>query len=226
MTRVSGAEWYPGPVAGKTGYSDGRRNSIAGIIAHSTEGSKQGLLNSSQSPTGWSWHISNMKDGSLYQHYELEAVCYHAGNLVANEALIGIENEGFVGEPLTEAQVYNLWRVMHEIAAIPQAYQLVRGVTAFEHNEVWNWATPNAGPTACPSNRIPWARILQDGDPTMAGLLPINTNIAPAGYDVGATRIKQLAAYEDEGELWALTAGSLSDAIAAFTRGYKRIRPS
>jgi hypothetical protein len=23
----------------------------------------------------------------------------------------------------------------------------------WQHNEVWNWATPNAGPTACPSGR-------------------------------------------------------------------------
>lgn len=157
--KYPGAIWYPGP-APKRGYGGVLTGSKTGIVLHSAEGPwsamQQVLLTG---PT--SWHFSVLKSGDVYQHYDWNTVCYHAGNRLANELLIGIEHEGKAGEPLTEPQLAAskalVSYLLKEIGVLP-----VRGQTLHEHNEVWNWAEPNVGPTSCPSNRIPWAAYMEE----------------------------------------------------------------
>lgn len=153
--RYAQAVWRPG-AAGKV-YPD--QNRVEGIVCHSAEGSIDGLLRRVADPAAQvSWHFSVAKDGTVYQHYETEASCWHGGNKRANTTLIGIEHEGVAGEPLTEAQTAASVALCRWIAAIPVAWSMERRKTLWEHNEVVLWEQPNAGPTQCPSGRIPWER--------------------------------------------------------------------
>jgi N-acetyl-anhydromuramyl-L-alanine amidase AmpD len=98
-----------------------------------------------------SWHFSNPKGGPLLQHYETEAITWHAG-YEANCAYVGIEHEGKAGEPLTEVQLANdiaLLRWLSQAEAWPS---FTRHVTLWEHNEFMA--------TSCPSGRIPWDRLI------------------------------------------------------------------
>jgi N-acetyl-anhydromuramyl-L-alanine amidase AmpD len=105
-----------------------------------------------------SWHFSNPKSGPLLQHYETELPTWHAG-YEANCAYIGIEHEGKAGEPLTEVQIANDVGLLRWLAQQEGWPGFTRHVTLWEHNEF--------SPTACPSGRIPWARIIADLEDTM-----------------------------------------------------------
>jgi hypothetical protein len=159
----------PGP-AGKV-WPD--RNAQVGVILHSMEGSLAGaytvLDDVSLTPTGAyaaaSWHFSVCKDGTVYQHYPIEASPFHAGNHDANRKLIGIEHEGGppgnLGEELTEVQFQASYALCvwlgqqggfepsHDRPGLPR--------TLFEHNE---WTQ-----TACPNGRIPWYRYVPVAPP-------------------------------------------------------------
>ena len=168
MLRYPNAVWLAGPLA-KRGYPGrGVSHLKTGIVLHSAEG-PAGVLLDLIANGPLSWHFSVMKDGVVYQHYDYDDVCWHAGNRKANEELIGCEHEGKAGEPLTPAQLaasvlLTRW-LLSELALEP-----LRGATLHEHNEVVGWITPNAGPTQCPSGRIPWERYTQEDDMTLAEL--------------------------------------------------------
>jgi N-acetyl-anhydromuramyl-L-alanine amidase AmpD len=132
------------------------------------EGALEGALRRLDTPydpeneyTKASWHFSNPKSGLLLQHYETEAASWHAGPR-ANPYYIGIEHEGKVGEPLTEVQIANDVALLRWLAEEEKWPGFVRGITLWEHNEFMA--------TACPSGRIPWARIIAEleGDMTEA----------------------------------------------------------
>jgi len=85
------ATWTPGP-AGKQGYAGTNVRTGEGAVLHSMEGSLEAALGELNRPERQaSWHFSNPKAGPLLQHYETEAVAWHAGG-AANRLYIGIEH--------------------------------------------------------------------------------------------------------------------------------------
>ena len=144
MTWVSWAIKYPGP--------EGKQYPVAnrqlGFVCHSAEAGLASLLATlSKADRQASWHFSLSKSGVLYQHYPLTASCWASGSFEANTRYVAMEAEGFAGEPLTEAQAATAVKLWMELGYTE------RGVSLWEHNEVATRWSPNAGPTACPSNR-------------------------------------------------------------------------
>lgn len=145
-------------------------NRKEGVVAHSLEGS--GLAGMSQlvGTVQVSWHFTVLKDGSVWQHYPLEASCWHAGSRAQNVRLIGIEHEGKAGEPLTEPQAQASVSLVRWLAA-ECGWPLERHTRLLEHNEVYA--------TACPSGRIPWERYVPENDPNHED-----------GFDTGLVRLR------------------------------------
>lgn len=106
-------------------------------------------------------------DGTVKQHYPFTASCWASGSRYPNTHFIAFENEGGfrpVDEPLTEAQVASNVRIIRELAAWRgwggfrrPSHALDTAANLYEHRECVRWGS---APTACPSGRIPWARIL------------------------------------------------------------------
>ena len=114
-----------------------------------------------------SWPFSNMADGNFIQHYPIWSSCWTSGNRAANTSLIACESEGRAGTPLNTVQVQNLLRAMKDVDEAIGLPPVREGAnkTLWEHKEVWNWSTPNAGPTSCPSDRYqPLYEALLKGD--------------------------------------------------------------
>ena len=182
------AIWLRGP-AGKTGY-EGVPSYLPkrGEVKHSMAGNFSSAMQILNSDTPVSWHFSIVKnDGTIYQHYELSANCWHAGDsdidggIRANIDLVGVEHEGGgpgnESEALTDAQIeatVALTRWMMDQYGLRDAVRYPAQSEGnywrlAEHNEVSN------NPTACPSGRIPWAeiqRLLAPVEPTPAPGLP------------------------------------------------------
>ena len=143
-------------------------NPVRGIVMHSAEGYASVLLDPS-SQYGYngnhSWHLSNLMDGRLFQHYPLTARCWHGTAL--NQEYVGVENEGDAPKEasLNDAQVANARRFIPEIAEWKgwnprrPAYEGDTSHSLWEHNETV-WLGGDA--TACPSGRIPWDKILEE----------------------------------------------------------------
>ena len=153
----------PGPLA----HTNAGTNPVNGIFMHSAEGYGYILLDPA-SEYGYngnhSWHLTNLFDGTLYQHYPLTARCWHA--TAANNEYIGVENEGDypTEASLTDAQVATAVRFIGEIAAW-KGWEPRRPsgptdllATLYEHREVMRFG---GSATACPSGRIPWQTILE-----------------------------------------------------------------
>ena len=170
--------WMPGAIIvpghpDKIGYQRlgfGSRGPKRGDVKHSAEGWWTYLKFLIQTRLAIkSWHFSVLTDGTRYQHYPIDAHCWHAGDtdddddVRANIELIGIEHEGLVGQPLTAEQTQataEISRFCAEYFERSAAYarfpvQPSDGWTLVEHTEVSNAFT------ACPSDRIPWDDILE-----------------------------------------------------------------
>lgn len=116
-----------------------------------------------------SWHFTVLTDGTKWQHYPINAHCWHAGDtdddddVRANIELVGIEHEGLAGTPLNAEQTQATTEITEFCADYferANAYarfpvQPSDGWTLVEHTEVSNTFT------ACPSGRIPWDDILE-----------------------------------------------------------------
>lgn len=102
-----------------------------------------------------SWTFFLRKGAGLVQYYPVTASTWASGNAAANTSLWAVEAEGVAGEPLTDGQAATLLRLLDEWEAHTgrRATRDEPGRTLWEHREVWDWASPNAGPTACPSGR-------------------------------------------------------------------------
>lgn len=152
------AIWYPeaalipGP-AWKQNYFDCSARIGNGAVVHSMEGRWQAALARLDSSEQASWHFSLTYEGALMQHYPLEAVCWHAGGY-ANRRWFGIECEGRAGEPLTDAQVVALVKLL-KWAAKERSWSgfVLKKDTGTLHEHNWYMAT------ACPSGRIPWTMV-------------------------------------------------------------------
>ena len=157
-------EWFPGVISepgpvDKTGYPNLNVRRGKGVVCHSAEGSLESALAVLAGPRRASWHFTVAKDGRVFQHYPLSTVTWHGG-FDANEDYVGIESEGVAGEALTVDQFWSLVRLLDWIRDQESWPIVERHVTLFEHNEFM--------PTACPSGRIPWDRII----PEMRALAP------------------------------------------------------
>lgn len=149
------AIYVPGAPS-KVGYGDGKANAVRGVICHSEEGFDNYGREEVQDPAiALSWHFTVRQDGVVEQHYALNAVCWHGGNEPINESFVGVEHEGVTGQPLTAPQLAASVALVRWIAE-QGGWAPQRHVTLFEHNEVVQAYSPNAGPTSCPNGRIPW----------------------------------------------------------------------
>ena len=158
MTRYPNARWYPGDVSKHYDVD----NACRGIVYHSMEGYiGYALLEVADPNIKLSWPFSVCKDGTVYQHYELETSCLCNGNYYANTNYIGIEHEGVKGEPLTDAQLAASIKLTQWISKV-KGFPLVVGNTLLEHNQVVLMEYPNAGYTTCPNSRIPFNKYIED----------------------------------------------------------------
>ncbi len=157
----------------KVGYDElgfGNKGPKRGTVVHSAEGWRTELLRLVKDINRRaSWHFSVLTDGTIWQHYPIDAHCWHAGDtdddggVRANIELVGIEHEGVAGEPLTEYQVemtVEITKFCADFFDRTSAYERypvmpADGWTLVEHNEVSNVAT------ACPSGRIPWEYVME-----------------------------------------------------------------
>lgn len=168
MNRYPGATWRPGP-DWKTW---GQTNAGAGVLLHSMEGYETGAWSVLDGMSQASWHFSVMRDGRVFQHYDLNEGCWHAGGKASNERFIGIEHEGRKGEPLTDAQRGASVALVRWIAA-EKGWVMQRGTTLLEHREA-----PGAA-TTCPNGRIPWEAYMPENDPNRED-----------NFDTGLTRLR------------------------------------
>jgi hypothetical protein len=166
--RYPNATWRPGP-AEKQGYPGAGVRTGKGAVLHSMEGSLAGGLGELDKPERRaSWAFSNPKVGPLLQHYEAEAVTWHGGGIQANTQFIGIEHEGMAGQPLTENQIVNVVGLLRWLAEVEAWPGFVRFLTLWEHRDMTRFGS---APTACPSGRIPWERIIGDLEVPMSKIL-------------------------------------------------------
>lgn len=140
----------PGP-ANKAGYSPPRDNTQQGVILHSAEGYSAGMYSRLNGSDQVSWHFSVYKDGSVAQHYPVNAQCWHA-ETPANYHYIGVESEGVAGEPLTPQQIDALVSLLKWLSLVGDWPGFIRHDTLYEHNEFVH--------TSCPSGRIPWDTLI------------------------------------------------------------------
>jgi N-acetyl-anhydromuramyl-L-alanine amidase AmpD len=161
--------WYPpaGLRPGPSWKQYGQQNSVRGVVCHSMVGPTSAALGELYKPSRQaSWTFSVSKDGTVLQHYPLNASSWHCGSAEWNTKLVGIEHEGGgIGnesEPLTPEQREASVKLVRWIAE-QGGWKPSRSApkTLYEHNEV------SPIPTACPSRRIPWAAyILTTGRPS------------------------------------------------------------
>lgn len=155
--------WYPlaavrpGPAVKKQSGT----NTVKGVVCHSMVGYRGGaysVLDNVVHPRETvAWHFSVMQDGTVEQHYPIDAVLHHAGNAWANNNLIGIEHEGGYSpsnEPLTPSQLKSSVLLVKWIAE-QGGWVPSRMITLYEHNEVSDKVTQ------CPSGRIPWEEYIK-----------------------------------------------------------------
>lgn len=129
-------------------------NKREGLVLHSVEGSLAGAFSVLANPDREaSWHFTCGIDGKLYQHYPLTASCWASGNKTANTSYFALESEGTAAFPINAAQVATIKRLIVELRTTLGIKLTRESTTLREHREVATLWTPNAGATACPSNR-------------------------------------------------------------------------
>lgn len=140
-------------------------NTVDGIVWHSAEGYVGGLHSVLEQPDSErvaAWHFSVLYNGTVEQHYPLDAVLWHAGSDYAHRNLIGVEHEGgFVdkSEPLRPAQLTASVELFHWIAEQGDFTLTREGTkptkTLWEHKEISDTST------LCPSDRPQWDEYLK-----------------------------------------------------------------
>jgi hypothetical protein len=150
----------PGPASRRQPWD----NTLTFIFHHSQEG-VIGSYDVMQDPSrpGIAWHGTIAYDGTLYQHYPVQAGLYHGG-AGANPYGPGFEAEGgiddgdehTIDEPLTEEQKATFKRIHADIAQFTGRVFTRANGGLKEHGEV--------APTACPSHRYDelWKELAED----------------------------------------------------------------
>lgn len=205
------AERVPGP-------SDkvyGVENAAIGYIAHSAVGFYGGwasrLFSNERLPNGdytayaaASAHGWIAYDGGVRQHYPFRASCWTNGSRYPNTHFINFENEGGfrpVDEPLTEPQVAANLRIIRELAAWRAWPSFRRPADAhdtsanlYEHRECVRWGS---APTACPSGRIPWARLLAELSPPALEQPAVGTYAVAPGDTIASVAARFAIGWND-----------------------------
>jgi hypothetical protein len=166
--------WYPSAIKRpgpqqKRGYGGVTMRPCRGTILHDAQGWLTGAferldnldLDAYNHYRAGSWHFTVERDGTIYQHYPLYTdgqmtVCWHAGNLDANERYLGIEHIG-ITEPLTLAQVaadVALLTWADGICGWERPWKMGKGLVLAEH---WMYSS-----TTCPNGRIPWIKLIEE----------------------------------------------------------------
>lgn len=179
------AEPIPGPP--EKVYSE--PNVAMGYVPHSMVGSLQGwysrLFCMDRQADGRftayaaaSVHGSVLRGGHVIQHYPFTASCWASGSRYPNTHFIAFEHESVytAGKPdesipLTEPQLEATIRIIRDLSAWKD--WLPRrpidgadiGANLYEHRECIRFGS---AATACPSGRIPWARIIAALEDTMS----------------------------------------------------------
>lgn len=136
-------------------------NAGLGIVWHSMEGWYDGSLRELMKPERQaSWMFSLKLDGTLVQHYPISASCWANGNFEANTRYWSVELEGTLAMPINPGQMMTAEALIAEWEDW-SGKAAVRPETLLEHREVATRWSPNAGPTACPSERYEplWAAL-------------------------------------------------------------------
>ena len=181
------AERMPGRPATGPGFNAGV-NGVRGLVFHSAEGFATTMLSKTSQwgyySAQYPWHLSNLLDGRLIQHYPFTARCWHGSAF--NDEYVGMENEGrtpdgaTIGPVLNDGQVSNARRV---IASLSQwkgwtpkrpTSSSDKTATLWQHGEVTRFG---GSATQCPSSRIPWPLILSTS-PSEDNMIRVNA-IAP-----------------------------------------------
>lgn len=99
--------------------------SVRAVTVHMTEGTNSvGLGQSRHHDTPGTFNFLTGRAGELWQFYPADVRCSHAAG--ANQAGPGIENEGFTGQALPDAQVQILGRLCHWLSdqyGLPLTYR-------------------------------------------------------------------------------------------------------
>ena len=158
--------YYPASPNNYTAANRPISHEIRGIVIHFAQGSWSSALNWFQNPgAGASTHYTiRSSDGFLGQSVSEKDIAWHAGNWDYNQASIGIEHEGFVGNPawFTEA--------MYDSSAWMSAYLCYKyGIPVdryhiIGHNEVPDPYDPGqfggAGNHTDPGNYWDWGKYM------------------------------------------------------------------
>lgn len=191
-----GAERLPGPSRKTSGESFPK----VGLVIHSMEGSWAGTKRVLMARDGGSWHFSNLKDGTLYQHFPIQVIAWHARG--GNTRYGGMECEGKDGEPLTDRQVDNcvdVTRWMKRVCGWGDLSRARPEGNMVEHQEVGIEANYV---TACPSHRIPWVKIMvrveKEDDVELLKQLEKNANFAAVLDKLGAIALAGAKATTEE----------------------------
>lgn len=137
-----GYEGYPGKVTRNCG-------EILFVVNHSAEGWEAYLKQGHRPGESASWTFSNCQNGTMYQHFPLEAITYTSGGRWQNIQGLGVEHEGVKGQPLNAKQVENDLRLWDDLKLLcPNLRPQVLGQGYREHHEL------APGTTTCPNGRI------------------------------------------------------------------------
>ena len=160
--------WYPRATEalGPTWKVSGPPHPKRGAVYHSMVGTYSSAKAKMDGTDKASWHFSVLQNGQVYQHYPVNVWAWHCGDrddpegeITNNRDLIGIEHEGGplgnTSEPLTDAQLdasaeLTAWLLAEGHISNLSRIGQTRGL--WEHREMYA--------TACPSGRIPWARLV------------------------------------------------------------------
>ena len=147
---IPGAVHRPGP-ANKTGYPWATVRQGAGVVFHTPEGSFGGALQQLDGPASKSWHGTIDRDGTIYQHYPLDRITWHAGT-GANPYYPGFEFVDNGDQSITPEQLEAAVKIVEHLRRLDSWASVARDVTLFEHNHFM--------PTSCPSGYFPWDQII------------------------------------------------------------------
>lgn len=224
--RFPDATWIPSPNFGYPRGTHGQltfninRAGKSGEFWHSQQGRQSVSIGMFQNPDlKLSAHFLIPKAGKPVQMVDSADPAWHTGNYLANLHYHGFEFEGGppgnLSEPLTASQ--RTWGVdithwLRKVHSTPLVY--VRKDTLWEHNEVRN--------TACPSGRIPWAKVIASLEDDMPLTDDDISRIVTAMEPMVDEKVKKYALGGGEVRLLALEALDQFDKLGRFTEAAQR----
>ena len=189
MSRYPDAIWSPSP---KHGYPSTDIHDGDGVVIHSAEGSLAAAEGVLAGPREASWHFFVCKDGRVFQYVDTANIAWTNGSFEANKKFWGIENEGVAGEPLTATQFESLAKLVKWLLGPLPA---IRKQTLWEHNEMTAYG---AQPTACPSKRIPWTRLIAKLEEEMTPAEFKALLLADADFNAVLTKLNQVDGHAND----------------------------